>query len=193
MNKKIFDYKSYEIINLFIRNSNKQMHGREIARNLKFNQKTTQNYLDLLEKSKILIKTESGKNHLYSINNNPIAESFLIIAENYKAFSLLEDFEIKEIIKDIAKQTARPIIIFGSYAKSYQTKHGDIDILTFDKIKDFQHKYAKKIHLLTADENNFNKDLLTNEPFPIEVINNHIAVQGAEFIIKLWLKKHGQA
>ncbi len=42
MNNNIFSNKSFEIIDLFIKNANQTLHGREIARKLGLNQKTTQ-------------------------------------------------------------------------------------------------------------------------------------------------------
>src|SRR3989344_2075042 len=141
MNKNIFTEVAFDICNYFIKTGNNFVHGREIARKLNANQKTVQNYMGLLEESKILTKTISGKNFLYKITKNPIALSFLEMTESYKAAILLEDFEIRQIMADILNQTRKPILVFGSYAKGYHINESDIDIVLFEKINDIQHKY----------------------------------------------------
>ena len=100
MNKKILNE---EILSFFLQNGNKQIHGREIARKLKANQKTVQNKLNKLVKNKILEKKIEGKNHSYGINkDNPLLNYYLQQTELNKTISFLnKHFEIKLMINEI--------------------------------------------------------------------------------------------
>jgi len=129
-----------------------------------------------------------GKSNLYSIDIR--ARLFVEMAENHKAINLLQNFEINQIVNEI--QTSKPVLVFGSYAKGYQKKDSDLDMLIFEKVPRISQKYIKKVHILTITESNFTKGIKQNQAFETEVLRNHVLIQGTEWIVKLWLNKYGQ-
>lgn len=198
MSNNIFNNKTaWKIIVLFLQNDNQPVHGREIARFLRQNQKTIQTALHLLEKKKVLLRQEAGKNYLYKINcANKNVLYYLITAEDHRTVDFLEQhFEMKEIAADLRSTTEEPILIFGSQAKGYPTKKSDLDLLILDKtIKDvnsIQPKYIQKLHFITMTKNAFSQSLIQKKSFPEEVLKSHYIIQGFDFFAKRWITKHG--
>jgi predicted nucleotidyltransferase len=192
MNKTIFNIISFKICSLLVRTCNTPIHGREVARKLHANQKTVQNHLNILYDAKILQKKKAGKNIMYTLENTPRSKAFIECSNNYNAVCLMNDFEIREILKDITMQTKKPVIVFGSYAKMTNTKGSDIDIILFEKIKDIQHKYSKKIHIITLELNAFEEGIIKKDNFIIEVLNNHIVLNNSSYLTQFWLEKYGK-
>ena len=197
MNKKTLKIKTVnlelEIISHFIKTKNTPIHGRELSRLLKQNQKTTQNKLNYLKNNNALTSITAGKTKLFQLNlNNNHLIYTLFQAQVYKTQMLINsNFEIKKILHDLRELGEAPIIIFGSYAKGYQTKQSDLDILYLGKKLDtnkIQHKYTKKLHTINIPKSEFTKGLEEKQSFMLELMNNHIIIQDIEYFTQKWLK-----
>lgn len=198
MNNKLLKELTFEIIHLFISNKNEFAHGRDISRILKTNQKTTQDTLNLLEKDKILIKKQSGKNYNFKLNLlNSNTHNLILMSEIFKTSKLIsKSFEIKSIIDDLKLITNNPIIIFGSYAKGYESKESDLDVLILSEkkvnISKISAKYNLKIHLIVQSRINFEENLFKENNFQLDIIQNHIICSEYEYLLDLWTKKYGK-
>lgn len=186
-----------EIISLFIKRGNNPLHGREIARTLQANQKTVQGNLVALEKAKILKKQQAGKTHLYSLNLEYIGVPlFLQMAELQRAMDLMGIFELRQIVQDLRKLTTAPMLVFGSWAKGYNTKGSDLDVLVLDskkiKIGSIQHKYPTPIHLIQMSKSQFESGIRNHVSLPLEVLSNHILLQGIEYFVNQWVIYYGR-
>lgn len=187
----------YEIILLFVERNNSPVHGREISRLLKQNQKTVQNYLEMLEAEAVLRKQVAGRNYNYCLDiGSGLCIYYLVMAENYRLLKLLKkEFEVLEIVNEIRLMAEEPVLIYGSYAKGYQRKSSDLDILLVSgrkhDIAKIQVKYAKRIHLMQLDRVSFEKGLSNKEAFPMEILQNHIICQGFEYFARLWAETNG--
>jgi len=156
----------------------KDMHGRELAKELKTSLTRVQSILNELRLSNVLDYKVIGKNHIYFVKNGLVARSFILNAENYKIAKILSKYSYLEpIFKEIMqKYPDLMVILFGSYAKSIPKDESDVDIYieTNDKkIKDSISNINDKLSVKIGD---FNKDDLLIH----EIIRNHAIIQGGE-------------
>lgn len=156
----------------------KEMHGRELAKELETSLTRIQSILNKLRKSNILDYKIEGKNHIYFIKKNLIAKTFILNSENYKLSKLLCKYPFLEpLFKEAAqKYPNQMIILFGSYAKFIPKEESDIDLYldsTDKKVKEIINRINERINVKIGE---FNKeDLLIQE-----IIKNHIIIQGGE-------------
>lgn len=166
---------TYEILLLLLK---REMHGRELAKELKTSLTRVQSILAELRDINVLDYRVVGKNHLYFIKKNLVARSFVLSAENYKLASIIgKNPELEPIFQDIIKKSrASLILLFGSYAKGTQKNGSDIDIYidtASQKVKD----EVKKAHsLISVKIGKFNPDDLLIK----EIIKNHAIIRGGE-------------
>ena len=165
----------YEILLLLLK---KQMHGRELAKELKTSLTRVQSILSELRSSNILDYKVEGKNHVYFIKRNMVSKSFILNAENYKLAKIMCKYpELEPIFQDVIKKTrCRLILLFGSYAKSTSGKDSDIDIYietTDQKVKEEVQKIYGSISVKIGIFNP--EDLLIKE-----IIKNHAIIKGGE-------------
>jgi predicted nucleotidyltransferase len=165
----------YEVLLLLLKN---QMHGRELAKELKTSLTRIQSTLNQLKNINVIDYNIQGKNHIYFIKKNLISKTFILNAENYKLAKILrQNLNLEPIFKEIIeKYSDELILLFGSYAKFINKKESDIDIYiqTNDKqIKKSIENISPSISVKTTDFNE--KDLLIKE-----IIKNHIIIQGGE-------------
>ncbi|MEK6823626.1 MAG: nucleotidyltransferase domain-containing protein [Nanoarchaeota archaeon] len=166
---------NYEILLLLLK---KEMHGRELVKELKTSLTRVQSTLNELRSINVLDYKIEGKNHIYFIKKNFTSKSFILNAENYKLAKILSKHQTLEpIFQDIIqKSRCNLIILFGSYAKGNPKKDSDIDIYietTNPKIKE---EVQKIYDLISVKIGKFNsKDLLIKE-----IIKNHAIIKGGE-------------
>jgi len=139
----------YEILLLLLK---KQMHGRELAKELKTSLTRVQSILAELRSINVLDYKVEGKNHVYFIKKNLVSKSFILNAENYKLAGILCKYpELEPVFQDVIKKTrCSLILLFGSYAKSTPGKDSDIDIYietTDQKVKEEAQKIYSPISI----------------------------------------------
>jgi len=156
----------------------KEMHGRELAKELKTSLTRVQAILNELRQANVADYKTEGRNHVYFIKKNIVAKIYALNAENYKLAKLLRKYAFLEpLLKDITeKYPDKMIVLFGSYAKFIPKDDSDIDIYvdtTDKKIKETINNIHDKI---SAKIGEFSKeDLLIQE-----IIKNHVIVIGGE-------------
>jgi predicted nucleotidyltransferase len=165
----------YEVLLLLLK---KEMHGRELTKELKTSLTRIQAILNELREYNVLDYKVEGKNHIYFIKKNLVAKSFILNAENYKFAKLLRKYQTLEpLFKDLVeKYSNRMIVLFGSYAKFIPKEDSDIDIYldtTDKKIKENLQMISDRLSIKIGK---FNPDDLLIK----EIIKNHIIIQGGE-------------
>lgn len=187
-----------KVINLYRSNYSAQYHVREIAKLTKKSHVTLLPHLKALEKDKILIPKNVGKNKVYSLNfDNIIAKNYLLFSETAEAILCLEEiFLIKKITAEIFNlKFDGTIVLFGSYAKQTFREDSDIDLFYLGKIADKEIKeirkigktYGKTINVKKSTIKNFEGGLRKKDPLIVEIIKNHVLLQNPEpFINVLW-------
>lgn len=166
---------TYEVILLLLK---KEMHQREIAKELKTSLTRVQSVLKELRNINAVDYKEIGKNHVYFIKKNLIFKSLVLNAENYKLIRLLRKHTFLEpLFKEIISKSKDSIILlFGSYAKGTEKKDSDIDIYidtTSQKIKETAQNIYSSLSIKIGKFNP--NDLLIKE-----IIKNHIIIRGGE-------------
>ncbi|MBU2634411.1 MAG: nucleotidyltransferase domain-containing protein [Nanoarchaeota archaeon] len=165
----------YEVLLFLLK---KEMHQRELAKQLKTSLTRIQSILKNLQKTNVIDHNIVGKNHIYFIKKNLTSKSFILNAENYKLAKILtKNPELEPIFQDIIKKcNSNLIILFGSYAKEKQKKESDIDIYietTNQKIKEETQKIYDSLSIKIGKFNP--NDLLIKE-----IIKNHAIIKGSE-------------
>jgi len=166
---------NYEVILLLLK---KEMHQRELAKELKTSLTRIQSILKELRDINAVDYKESGKNHIYFIKKNLISKSLILNAENYKLIRLLRKHTFLEpLFKDIAeKYPDEMIVLFGSYAKFIPKESSDIDIYVDTINKKTKENIQLINNLISVKIGKFNQeDLLIKE-----IIKNHVIIQGGE-------------
>ncbi len=166
---------SYEVLLSLLK---KEMHGRELAKELKTSLTRVQSILAELRNINILDYKVEGKNHVYFIKKNLISRSFILNAENYKLSKvLIKHPEFEPIFNDIIKKSkCSLIILFGSYAKEIPKKDSDIDIYIETTSQKIKEDVQKIYDLISVKIGKFNPDDLLIK----EIIKNHVIIKGGE-------------
>jgi len=165
----------YEIILILLK---KEMHQRELAKELKTSLTRIQSILKELRNINAIDYKETGKNHTYFIKKNLISKSLILNAENYKLIKLLRKHTFLEpLFKDITeKYPNEMILLFGSYAKFIPKENSDIDIYLDTTNKKIKEKIQLINNLISVKIGNFNQENLLIK----EIIRNHVIIQGGE-------------
>jgi predicted nucleotidyltransferase len=166
---------SYEVLLSLLK---KEMHGRELAKELKTSLTRVQSILTELRNINILDYKVEGKNHVYFIKKNLVSKSFVLNAENYKLSKLLIKYpELEPIFNDIIKKSGCSLIVlFGSYAKGIPKKDSDIDIYIETTSRKIKQNVEKIYDLINVKIGVFNPDDLLIK----EIIKNHVIIKGGE-------------
>lgn len=166
---------NYEIILFLLK---KDMHGRELAKELKTSLTRVQAILTELRNINVLDYKIEGKNHIYFIKKNLISKSFILNAENYKLAKILSKHpELEPIFQDIIKKSkCRLILLFGSYAKNTEKKDSDIDIYIESTNRKTKEEIQKIYDAISVKIGKFNPDDLLIK----EIIKNHAIIRGGE-------------
>jgi predicted nucleotidyltransferase len=166
---------TYEVLLALLKT---EMHGRELAKELKTSLTRIQAVLNELRDSNVLDYKTEGRNHVYFIKKNLVSRSFILNAENYKLIKLLRKHGFLEpIFIDITtKYPNETIILFGSYAKGIPREDSDIDIYVDTTNLKIKEDIKNIYHLINVKIGKFNpNDLLIKE-----IVRNHVVIQGGE-------------
>lgn len=138
-----------KLIELFLKEPNKEFHVREISKLLKKSPTTISKFLKIYTKKEILI-SETRFNHLLFKANTENPEF-----KRYKLDYNLSNLNNSGLVNELTKRLNHPeaIILFGSYAKAEDSKNSDIDLLIITNnkkdidLKIFEKKLEKNIQL----------------------------------------------
>jgi len=179
-----------KVFEIFCNNYKKQIHGNEVAKQLKMPQRSILRKLDNLCVYGVLKFNRVGKNKIYSINwNSPAIFQFLVFAESYKAVNFaLRNSKIAMILNEIDCGK----VIFGSYSKSINTKNSDLDIVFLckenKKIKAIISKSSIDIHAQFSTANELRKKLNGKDALAVEIADNHLILVGFDELIKIFIE-----
>lgn len=153
-----------DILRLFCR-TNKQMTGREIARELNATAPYTHLALKELDSEGVLIRRVIGRAHIYSLNNSPwITDQ--ILRPLFKEEGRLPD-ELMEAVKHRIKESKvkeeiLSVAVFGSIYREQEKPNSDVDLLIV--IKDGRSKNIIEDLIFDLDRELFPKVGLSLEP-----------------------------
>ncbi len=186
------------IMGLFRDNYFSQFHIRKMAKLIGKSHVSLLPYLKKFEKEKILKSKTVGRSRVYSINfDNNQTKEHLSLAEKAKSLEFIgKEFFIKKIYDEfISLNLNGCLVLFGSCVSGTSTAKSDIDLFYIGeikesekkKIKDLGKNYGREIHIVIMSLEQFEKELLKQNPLIKEVIKNHIILYNHDiFINVLW-------
>ncbi len=179
---------------------NDSAHLRRISLELEIHPYQLKKIIDELVSNKILEQKKVGKTILLSLNrlSENIEQVFYLI-EGYKQES--ENKVLKNIIKNLwifsKNSEILSCCVFGSYARSAETKESDVDVLFIVKNKNIGQDIIKKVsqigtllHLkfspVIMDEREFLRAIEIKEPTLLTIIkpSQRIITFGIEYFLK---------
>ena len=207
MDKKIsnmtFGGIELKILGLYLSDYTAKFHVREISRILDANHRTISLALKALENKGVMKHEIAGKNKQYFLNlDNFLTKEYIRNAESAKKIKLLDKyFVLKKLLAELSEDLkGTPMILFGSYSKGEETKDSDVDILILKDgkeqkieniIKEFAKRHNIEIQLQKMTGNQFESGIRERDNLIVEIVNNHIILNGSEFFVDmLWRYFH---
>jgi len=168
------DYK-LEIVLLLL---NRELHAREIARNLKTNHMTIARKLKELFKKNIIDYHIEGRNKVYFLKNTSEAKNYVFMAERYKFLKTIEKYPLlRSILEKIQEnKKVKLALLFGSYAKGLAKEKSDIDIYIDTEDRELKKQLSEIDSKLNIKIGKFIPSSLLIK----EIIKNHVLIKGDE-------------
>ena len=161
-----------KLIEIFLREPEKEFYVRELARKLKKSPTTISRYLREFEKKGIL-KSESKFNHLL-FKASSEKEEFRQLRLNYNLKKIKESGIVDFLIGEFNEPKA--VVLFGSFSKGENVKASDIDLLLITPLKKevniekFESELGHKVQLFLFS----NKELEKMKEKNKELLNSFI-------------------
>lgn len=182
-----------QVLSLFTKGFNKEYHIREVAKLLTLSPRSAQLMLADFENKGVLQSKTRGKIKAYSLRDTEMAKEYLILVEQYKLLTFLEEHPlIKEIVAKIQEHIKGIGVIFGSYAKGLEKKSSDLDIFIAgeyngEEVKKISKTYGLDLNVKQYPLKEFKK-AIREDILIKEVLENHVIFLYPEALIKRMLK-----
>ncbi len=187
--------KDFEILNEFLGDYNKAVHGRELVGRVSMSQKSIALALDGLEERAILTSERRGNMKLFRLNiRNPVIKDILAQAETARKIRFLERHRE---IGHVLFQDSRITGIFGSYARGKEKKESDVDMFIIGgRIKeDYDNKgkpFDLEISIKYFTEGEFSNLSREKNSLIKEIMKSHVLLSGIERFINIaWRDFYG--
>lgn len=163
-----------KILELFLLNSDNKYFLREIARLTKCDFQNIHREIKKLEDIGLLISSKEGNLKYYSVN-----KKFIMFPELKNIFFKIlgADGLLKEKLREL--KNIKYAFIYGSYAKSKETKDSDIDLIivgsvNMDKLnesmEDIEEKLNREINYSIYSEKEFKEKKKNKDGFLMDVL-----------------------
>ena len=168
-----------KLIEIFLREPEKEFYVRELARRLKKSPTTISRYLKEFEKKGIL-KSESKFNHLL-FKAKTEREDFKQLKVNHNLKKINESGIIDFLVGEFNEPKA--VVLFGSFSKGENIKTSDIDLLIVTPLKKevniekFEDKLGHQVQLFLFSDKELEKMKEKNKGLLNSFING-ITLQG---------------
>ena len=195
------NHTTLRILGLFLNNYYKTAHMREISREVNIDVKAVGLQLKRLVQANVLSNSRRGRNKEYRLNlGNLATRSYLLLAEVFATINYLGDnFLIKKLSTEIEDKVQAPIILFGSYARGEATEDSDIDLFIISEkdideeaVTEVTRLTGREVNIKTTNNHKFLMGLMDNDPLIKEVISNHVVIKGAEELVEIMWRYHGE-
>ena len=187
---------SFEILKLYTSGYKNVFYLREISKLLKLPLKTVQNTVQDLESERIMKSRIEGKNKYFALNlSNIKTKLYLILAEIYKTFKLLETYPLlNPFLKELTPFVDTPVLVFGSFADFTTTKESDLDLLVIsDSQKNMPyHTLPFKVHEIKMNQKTFLESIERGETLISEIFRNHVILNSHDYFVNVWWEKYGR-
>jgi hypothetical protein len=187
--------KDFEILDEFLGDYNRAVHGRELVGRVGMSQKGIALALDGLEDRAILTSERRGNMKLFRLNvRNPVIRDVLAQAETARKIRFLEGHRE---IGHVLFQDSRIAGIFGSYARGKEKKESDLDMFIIGgRIQEDYDKRGKPLDLDISikyfTEMEFVRLSGERNSLVSEIMKSHVLLSGIERFINIaWRDFYG--
>ncbi len=172
-------FKGWVTLEYFLK-TNKEIHVKGLARQLKISPQTANYYLKFYKKEGILKERREGNLLLYSLTDNCLVKQLKI----FYTLNILSEFS-KKFVK---KNKITSLVLYGSHASGSYDKSSDIDLviisqlkkLNLDEIKALEKKIGKEVKIQVFSLGAWRNLKRKKDSFIRSVLSKHILLYGAE-------------
>jgi len=195
------NHTTLRILALFSNDYRKKIHLREISRDINIDVKAVGLQVNRLDKANVLSSSRRGRNKEYQLNlSNMATRSYMLLAEVFTTIRYLGDnYLIKKLATEIEDEVEAPIILFGSHARGEATEDSDIDLFIIaeqdideEGVIEVGKLIGREVNINSASKHQFLMGLKDNDPLIGEVVSNHIVIKGAEELVEIMWRYHGE-
>ncbi len=186
--KKIFGNVEASILNLYL--SGREHYLSEICKETKLARPSVLRALRKFEKLEILKIEKKANVKFYTLKKNRQSITLLSSIEYEKTGKFLERREKIRTAVELFVEKTNPLIavIFGSYAKGYETKESDLDLLLVREFNKNNVKQSEELSGFVYGRTGINvspvfmsfEDLKKKNTFVNEVVRSHFIIRGSE-------------
>lgn len=161
-----------ELLELFMREPEREFHVREVAKILKKSPTTISKYLKKLELEEIVTSIKKLNHLFFKANGNSV--KFKLLKLNHNINVLFESGLIDYLLEEFNQPET--IVLFGSFAKAENNANSDIDLLIVSpkkqvpNLEKFEKRLGHKIQLFIHPKSDLDKIKTKNK----ELFNNWI-------------------
>jgi len=172
-------FKGWVILSFFLK-TNKEIHVKELARQLKVSPQTANYYLKFYKKEGILKERRKGNLLLYSLMDNSLTRQLKIVY----ILDILFDFS-----KNFCKENnITSLVLYGSHASGTYDENSDIDLLVIsqnkklklEEIKRLEKRLKKEVKIEVFSLGEWRSLKNKKDKFIQSLLSNYILLYGAE-------------
>ena len=172
-------FKGWVILSFFLK-TNKEIHVKELARQLKVSPQTANYYLKFYKKEGILKERRKGNLLLYSLMDNSLTRQLKIVY----ILDILFDFS-----KNFCKENnITSLALYGSHASGTYDENSDIDLLVIsqnkrlklEEIKRLEKRLRKEVKIEVFSLGEWRSLKNKKDKFIQSLLSNYILLYGAE-------------
>lgn len=186
--------KKLDLVSIYLDNYFEKVNGRTISKKMNVSPQTGLNHVNELVKLNILKYDLEGRNKSYYLNfEDPLTFQLVKLAEEFTALNLMQNSEIKSLIKDF-DGLYESLIIFGSFANNKQKKDSDLDLVFVGssntlKLKQIFKLKSREINAEFITLSDFKKSFKDKNSLSIEIMKNHILFGNVDLLIQIFIGK----
>ncbi|WP_324735696.1 nucleotidyltransferase domain-containing protein [Thermococcus sp. SY098] len=171
-------FAGFKILEYFLLNPTKEIHLKELSRELNISPSTVKHYCDVFVKDNILSSRRIGNLKIFKLNNENFA-----VREIKRAYMILK---LKELGIENLCSSCHSLAIYGSTAAGTFDERSDIDILiigdeslvNYPVIKRIEKNLGKEIQLTVFQPHEWEIMKRNKNPLANEILRNHVLIKG---------------
>jgi hypothetical protein len=174
----------WRVLSFFMKNPSGEYYIKQLSRILGVSPASVKNAVKRFKDLGMLHKEEKGQTHLFSLNNDSV-----LVKQLKRTYTIARLFQLNMVNKllDIDDSIVS-IALYGSYASGEYTSSSDLDLLIIGhRRKDFspvrkelEEEFEIEVNVECLSFTDWNKLAKAQDPFYIEVVDNHILLFGGK-------------
>ena len=176
-------FAGWKVLGRFLASPNSSIHIKGLSKELKVSPNTAQSYMNLYEKSGMLLSENVANSRQFRLNNDDF-----LAAEMKRLWMLMQLKEARFAEKMAEKNPSMSTLaLFGAFAKGNYTEHSDIDILAISQskiddapVKELEKRLGKQADMTTMAPAKWREMAKSGNKFAVSVSKANILLWGSE-------------